>query len=226
MELLISRQLVQFLQSVLLGLSAGALYDILRPFRALLPRLTGLLDFLYGLTLTLTVIAFLLRPADGELRGYMLLGAAGGLILFFGILSRPLRPVWGFWAGTLAAMVKIFLYPLARLKDFLKKSARGGKNLFHFAEKCYTIHRGFRRPRAARPIRKTGGVAHGSEKRQGATKAASCKHRGHRAGRGHSGRDGLAAQRTARAVGDRALRARPLSGPSGRDGGKKRVHIR
>ena len=68
MELVITVQLAQFLQSILLGLSAGALYDILRPFRALLPRLAGALDFLYGLALTAAVCAFLLRPADGELR--------------------------------------------------------------------------------------------------------------------------------------------------------------
>ena len=68
MELVVTVQLIQFLQSILLGVSAGALYDILRPFRALLPRLTGLLDFLYGIAITAAVCAFLLRPADGELR--------------------------------------------------------------------------------------------------------------------------------------------------------------
>ncbi|MBQ9493386.1 MAG: spore cortex biosynthesis protein YabQ [Oscillibacter sp.] len=226
MELLITRQLLQFLQSVLLGISAGALYDVLRPFRALLPRLTGLFDFLYGITLTAALLAFLITPADGELRGYMLLGASGGVVLFFGILSRPLRPVWRFWAETFAAMVRLLLSPLVRLKDFLKKSARGGKKLFYFAGKCYTIEKGFRRPRAAKPIRKTGGVTHGPKKKQSGTKAASCQHRGHRTGTGHSGRNGMASQRTARPVGDRALRARPLSGTGGRHGTEKRVPLR
>ncbi|MBQ7681769.1 MAG: spore cortex biosynthesis protein YabQ [Oscillibacter sp.] len=226
MELLITRQLVQFLQSVLLGASAGALYDILRPFRALLPRLTGLFDFLYGLTLTAALLAFLLRPADGELRGYMILGASGGLVLFYGILSRPLRPVWEFWAGTLAATVKLCLSPLVRLRDFLKKSARAGKNLFYFAGKCYIIRHGFRRPPDAAPIRRTGGAANGPKKKQNRTKTPSRQRRGHRAGAGHSGRYGVAAQRTARATGNRAFRERPLSRPGGRNGAEKRVPLR
>ena len=43
-------QLLVFGQSILLGLSAGLLYDLLRPFRLRAPRLTGALDGLYGLT--------------------------------------------------------------------------------------------------------------------------------------------------------------------------------
>ena len=188
MELVITRQALQFLQSILLGIAAGALYDMFRPFRALLPRLTGVLDFLYGLILTVTAFAFLMRPADGELRGFMLLGMAGGLILFYGLLSRPLRPVWRFWADTLAAAVKIPLAPLVWLKLFLKKSVRGGKNLFSFAGKCYTIKRDFRGMRAGRSARKAGGVTNGAKKKQGGTKAASCQYRGHCAGVGETQR--------------------------------------
>ena len=40
----ISHQLLVFGQSILLGLSIGLLYDLLRPFRLRLPRLTGLLE--------------------------------------------------------------------------------------------------------------------------------------------------------------------------------------
>ena len=40
----ISQQLQTFLQSILLGVSAGILYDCLRPFRQRLPRATALLD--------------------------------------------------------------------------------------------------------------------------------------------------------------------------------------
>ena len=46
----VSAQLLAFGQSILLGLSAGVLYDLLRPFRLRWPRLTGLLDGIYCLT--------------------------------------------------------------------------------------------------------------------------------------------------------------------------------
>ena len=44
-----SQQLMLFAQSVLLGVSSGVLYDLLRPFRVKLPRSTHLLDGAYCL---------------------------------------------------------------------------------------------------------------------------------------------------------------------------------
>ena len=45
MEIQISRQLALFGQSVLLGLTAGLLYDLLRSFRLRLPRSWGAIFF-------------------------------------------------------------------------------------------------------------------------------------------------------------------------------------
>lgn len=231
MKLLITRQLLQFLQSVLLGVSAGAFYDFLRPFRALFPRLTPLFDFLYGLALTVTVSVFLLRPADGELRGYMLFGAVGGAVVFFGALSRPLRPVWRFWAETASETVRLALTPLACLKIFLKKLAAGVKNLFYFAGKCYTITKGpwdrrFPRDGGGR-VRQRGGVTDGAKKKQSGTQtAASCQRRGYRTGRADTGRNGVEAHRTADSVGNCAVRARPLSRAGGRTGAGEQVSLR
>ena len=44
MENHISQQLLVFVQSILLGLAIGSLYDLLRPFRLRLPRVAPLLD--------------------------------------------------------------------------------------------------------------------------------------------------------------------------------------
>ena len=49
MEIRISGQLILFGQSVLLGLTAGLLYDLLRAFRLRLPRCAALWDALYCL---------------------------------------------------------------------------------------------------------------------------------------------------------------------------------
>jgi len=54
----ISQQVLGFGQSILLGLSAGVLYDLLRPFRRRLPRLTGILDTLYCLSLGAAAFLF------------------------------------------------------------------------------------------------------------------------------------------------------------------------
>ena len=87
----VSVQLLAFGQSILLGLSAGVLYDVLRPFRLRCPRITTLLDGAYCLTVGAVSFLFLLRRADGELRGFLVLGALGGAVLFFCAFSRLLR---------------------------------------------------------------------------------------------------------------------------------------
>ncbi len=95
-------QLWVFGQSILLGLTAGLLYDLLRPFRIRAPRVTGLLDALYCLLVGSGCFLFLLRRTQGQIRGFMLLGFFGGLVLFFCAFSQFLRPLWSFWADTLA----------------------------------------------------------------------------------------------------------------------------
>ena len=92
---------------MLLGLSAGLVYDLLRALRLRLPRLTAPLDILYCLTAGAAAFLFILRRAQGQLRVYMLLGAAGGVWLFFRLLARPLRPVWDFWVDTLAFLLHL-----------------------------------------------------------------------------------------------------------------------
>ena len=97
MAIHVTEQLRTFLLSILLGLGAGVLYDLLRAVRLRHPRLTAPLDLLYCQAVGLAVFLFVLRQSDGQLRGFILLGGLGGGVLFFSLLSRPLRPVWDFW---------------------------------------------------------------------------------------------------------------------------------
>lgn len=101
MENHISQQLLVFVQSILLGLAIGSLYDLLRPFRLRLPRLAPLLDGVYALAVGAGCFRFVLARAEGELRGFVVLGVVGGAVLFFSAFSSLLRPVWEFWADTL-----------------------------------------------------------------------------------------------------------------------------
>lgn len=139
MHVPVSQQLPAFGMSILLGLSAGVLYDLLRPFRARFPRVTTLLDAAYCLLVSSAAFLFLLRRGNGELRGFFVLGAVGGAVLFFCAFSRPLRPVWAFWADTLFLLAHLTVLPVRWLRQFCKKTRRQAKNIFYFAKKCYTI---------------------------------------------------------------------------------------
>ena len=130
MESQFSHQLLVFGQSILLGFCAGLVYDLLRPFRLRLPRLTGVLDALYCLLTGVAIFLFLLRGAEGELRGFVVLGALGGAILFFCVFSesfcgpygpfgRTLWPIWHICCPCLFYGGKIF----AKKLHFTEKSS-------------------------------------------------------------------------------------------------------
>ena len=104
----ISPQLETFCQALVLGLSIGLVYDLLRAFRLRLPRLTAALDLLYCLIVTAGVFFFALYRANGRIPVYALLGIGGGSWLFFAALSAPLRPVWDFPWGNWKVCAKKF----------------------------------------------------------------------------------------------------------------------
>ncbi|HJB30690.1 MAG TPA: spore cortex biosynthesis protein YabQ [Candidatus Oscillibacter excrementavium] len=135
----LAQPLQAFVQSILLGMAAGLLYDLLRAFRLKLPRLTAPLDILYCVTVSGAVFLFTLYRAQGQLRLYLCLGALGGCILFFTVFSPLLRPVWGFWVDTLAFLLHLAAVPLRGAENLCKKIGKHGKNLFYFIRKCYTI---------------------------------------------------------------------------------------
>jgi len=128
----ISDQLAQFLRSILLGGVLGLLYDLVRPFHTLGGKLWGnLLDTLVSLA-AVAAVFFFVMAGDGELRLFILLGALGGAVLFFCLLSPLLRPLWGFW-------FRIFMAPLRLTERLLKKLYQFCKKLFSFLQSWFTI---------------------------------------------------------------------------------------
>lgn len=135
---MISQQLGLFLRSILLGGVLGLLYDLLRPWRALGGGLWGgALDVLFSLTAGWSVFFFVMA-GDGELRLFILAGVLGGGVLFFCLLSRPLRPVWAFWFGALAAPGRLLWKNLKKFAKFCKKG-------FSFFDNWFTINHTERR---------------------------------------------------------------------------------
>ncbi len=130
--IVISQQLGLFLRSILLGGVLGLLYDLLRPWRALGGRAwSGVLDVLYSLSAGWSIFFFIMS-GDGELRLFILAGILGGGVLFFCLLSRPLRPVWAFWFSAVAT-------PVCFLGKFLKKTGKLCKKGFSFCFNWFTI---------------------------------------------------------------------------------------
>lgn len=167
MENYVSQQLMIFARSILLGMGIALVYDLLRPARQRCPALLWMLDGAYCLISALALGLFLLRQGDGELRLYILLGAAGGVVLFFSLLSESLQAVWDFWADTAVVTGHIVVIPLRQMRRLGKKTALSCKNLFYFAEKCYTIRKngGMGNSRV-----QPGGRRHGAKQKKEASK--------------------------------------------------------
>lgn len=118
-------QLAQFFRAILLGSTWALLYDLTRALRAKGGRLwESLLDVLVSISAAASLFLFIMAE-EGELRLFILLGAVGGAVLFFSLLSSALRPIWTFW-------VELFLTPL-HLGDIFLRS------LFLFSRKVFSF---------------------------------------------------------------------------------------
>ena len=128
----IPEQLAMFLRSVALGGVLGLVYDLARCLRRLGgPLWRGLLDVAVSLTAAASLFFFIMA-GSGELRLFILIGALGGGVLFFSLLSPLLRPLWDFW-------LDLLLIPARLLGRIGKKLYRICKKLFSFPRKWFTI---------------------------------------------------------------------------------------
>jgi len=121
----ISEQLALFLRAVALGAVLGLLYDLLRTLRTLGGKLWGgVLDVFFCLTAASSLFLFVMA-GDGEMRIFVVLGVAGGMLLFLCLAGPLLRPVWRFWLA-------VILFPVQLVRAFLKKCRQTTKKLFSF----------------------------------------------------------------------------------------------
>ena len=132
MEIQITEQLRSFLLAILLGMAVGVVYDLMRAVRLRHPRLTAVLDLGCCLFAAGGLFLFLMRQTDGQLRGYILLGAVGGAVSYFSAASAALRPVWDFWLDRAGELYRLLSLPVRWGMRGCKKIAEAAKNLFYF----------------------------------------------------------------------------------------------
>ena len=135
MENYVSSQLRELLLSIGLGAGAACIYDVLRTARLLDRRdhlLTHLLDGLFAIVLGAGALFLSFSLGAGELRLFMLSGAALGAVAWFSLFSKLLRPVWEIWCAALVAAVQLLLKPLLVLWDLLQKGWSSAKKGFSF----------------------------------------------------------------------------------------------
>ena len=174
MENYVAAQLQQLGAAVALGAAGGLVYDVLRAARLLDRRdrlLTHLLDALFVVLLGAGVLWLALVVGDGELRLYMVTGMALGAVLWFYLFSRPLRPVWDFWAAALVALGRLLGMPFVFLWRTAKKLIETVKKGFSFLRKCVKIKvEAWRKGHDRTTPRQEGGSTMAKEKKTKRTK--------------------------------------------------------
>lgn len=136
-----AQQVHLLLQSLLLGVGFGLLYDMLRALRwqgRFGCAATAVCDALFWLALLAALFEFNLLFAAGQNRAFALAGTAGGMLLYFGLLSACALPLLcGFW-GRLARA--------ARLAGRWGRTARRRVRAAGLPEKCAGFAKKFVKP--------------------------------------------------------------------------------
>lgn len=118
-------QLRLLLQSLLLGVGTGLLYDILRALRRHFScgrAATAALDTVFWLVLTAGLFEFGLVAAAGQPRMFVLGGAAGGAALYFSLLSGAVLAVLGAVLRAAARVWAAFIWVVQGMQNVLQRT--------------------------------------------------------------------------------------------------------
>lgn len=125
-------QAVIFLTMIILGAGLGFCYDLLRIFRMII-RHRGIFlqleDFLFWLGAAGLSFSVMLKNYSGEIRPFVLLGIALGMIGYFCAASPLVLNTAGRLIGVTKGILKIAFAPIVKFLRFMTKPA---KNLINF----------------------------------------------------------------------------------------------
>ena len=124
MAVYVSRQGLIFLAAVLSGFACGTIYDLLKLLRKYL-HLGGaavvFTDILFWLLSACIGFGTMLRFADGEIRGFQLIGMFLGAAIYFAALSRLFEKLFLAAAKLLFMILKIIAAPILFLIKLIRK---------------------------------------------------------------------------------------------------------
>lgn len=120
----IKEELIWLAAALVLGISAGFLYDMLRPLRNHWGKAAGIiLDIIYAAAGGISLFLFAMASDDCRLGLWQLSTALVGFLAYLHILSPLFSPVLNSVYGHLKAFVE-------KIENILKKFQISAKNLF------------------------------------------------------------------------------------------------
>jgi len=139
MELDLMHQIYQAAGAWLLGIAAGAYYDVLRTIRRRTKKraATTALDIIFWIGLAGALFAQTMTMGRGEVRIFMLVTNALGTLVYFLVLSGPVLFVLGKILDKVLKITKFIREPICKIWAKGKKLAKREKDDFkNFANHC------------------------------------------------------------------------------------------
>ncbi len=124
MAVYVSRQGLIFLAAVLSGFACGTVYDFLKLLRKYLPvggAAVIFTDILFWLLSACIAFGTMLRFADGEIRGFQLIGMLLGAAIYFAALSKLFEKLFLAAAKLLLIILKIVTAPILFSYKIIRK---------------------------------------------------------------------------------------------------------
>ena len=113
MILSVSNQVIAFLWTTVCGMAVAFVYDLFRIIRKAVKTgnmVTYVQDLLYWLITAIIMFMTIYYSNDGELRGFLFLGAFIGVILYGLLFSRIIMSSSLFIIGIVVRIVKLILF--------------------------------------------------------------------------------------------------------------------
>lgn len=133
MNVSVASQTLEFFYSALLGVGIGVLYDIFALIRSYLKKssvVTGLLDSLFWICATVALFAFVMTISEGRMRWYVLVGTLGGTFIYKCTISALFFRTIRIIISLLTKTLKLLVWPLYWLSDWLVNSGQRMKKNF------------------------------------------------------------------------------------------------
>lgn len=117
-------QFVLMVQSILFGVIVGLFYDVLRAMRICFSAdrwQVVLYDCIFWIVLLAALFEFNLVFAVGQSRFYVLVGASGGMVMYFSLFSGLVQPTLQMCLNAVIALWRIIVKMSVKLYNGLKQ---------------------------------------------------------------------------------------------------------
>lgn len=121
---IVTNQLIEFIQFILIGLVISVIFDFFRAYRvAKKPNnlIVFIQDFIYFFIVTIIIICSIINVSDSSLRFYIFIALILGISIYMSVLSQFFMKLYDKIFKVINFIFDLFILPLKLLFQFMQK---------------------------------------------------------------------------------------------------------